>query len=148
MTEGYDDIIWEDPPAAATEEKRRGQYTAFAAALRERPGIWARLPGEKASADSANGTAQNLRSGRMKDFPRGQFEVAKHERTLWVRFRKPTEEAAGKGQPEQESAGLSQETNSQIRSWARQNGYEVAERGRISTEVVTAWTAATGQSPG
>ena len=36
--------------------------------------------------------------------------------------------------------------SSQLRSWARANGYDVGDRGRISQDVVDAFTAATGST--
>jgi hypothetical protein len=37
-------------------------------------------------------------------------------------------------------------TAAEVREWAKANGHEVAERGRLSTEVREAFTAATGRA--
>ncbi|MGW5721901.1 histone-like nucleoid-structuring protein Lsr2 [Amycolatopsis sp. NPDC003865] len=39
------------------------------------------------------------------------------------------------------------ERNQQIRSWANANGYEVSERGRLSSEVITAFEQAQAAGP-
>jgi hypothetical protein len=39
------------------------------------------------------------------------------------------------------------ERNQQIRSWANANGYEVSERGRLSSEVITAFEQAQAAEP-
>ncbi|MEH3138806.1 MAG: Lsr2 family protein [Mycobacterium kyogaense] len=49
------------------------------------------------------------------------------------RSRQPKASTNGKGSPEQLSA---------IREWARKNGHEVADRGRIKAEIVEAFQAA------
>nr|WP_330359970.1 histone-like nucleoid-structuring protein Lsr2 [Mycobacteroides abscessus] len=41
-----------------------------------------------------------------------------------------------------ESASASKEQLAAIRQWARKNGYEVSDRGRIKAEVVEAFEAA------
>jgi hypothetical protein len=35
-----------------------------------------------------------------------------------------------------------------VRAWARENGYDVADRGRLPAEILDAYTAATGTRPG
>lgn len=37
-------------------------------------------------------------------------------------------------------------TPAEVRAWAKENGHEVAERGRLSVEVREAFTAATGRA--
>jgi hypothetical protein len=40
------------------------------------------------------------------------------------------------------SAGYNRETLKSIREWAKHNGHNVSDRGRLSAEVVAAWEAA------
>lgn len=49
---------------------------------------------------------------------------------------------AGGGQ----SATVDREQNQAIREWARKNGYELSDRGRIPTEVVEAFHASDGKA--
>jgi len=39
------------------------------------------------------------------------------------------------------SSGTDRERNRQIREWAQANGYEVAERGRLSSEIIAGFEA-------
>ncbi|WP_410631286.1 histone-like nucleoid-structuring protein Lsr2 [Amycolatopsis sp. cmx-4-83] len=44
-----------------------------------------------------------------------------------------------------QSTASDRERNQQIRAWANTNGYEVSERGRLSSEVIAAYDAARAQ---
>ncbi len=44
-----------------------------------------------------------------------------------------------------QSTASDRERNQQIRAWANTNGYEVSERGRLSSEVIAAYDAAQAQ---
>lgn len=80
-------LAWEEPPAAT---HRRGHrlavdHEAVAAALRNRPGRWARLPA------ATTGTAGQIKSGALRAYrPAGAFEAVRRddggEIRVWVRF--------------------------------------------------------------
>lgn len=86
------DIIWETPPpAASTGRKPSPEQAAFAAALRERPQSWARLPKAFPNKSTASNTAVSIRAGRLVAFrPHGAFEaeqrVVDGAPTVYVRY--------------------------------------------------------------
>ena len=55
---------------------------------------------------------------------------------------RPVSRAVRRGSSPTRDAELTKVDRTQLRAWAEQNGYQVAERGRIAAEVVEAWTAA------
>lgn len=64
---------------------RNALYTKFATALRENSGRWAEWPRPLKSNETAAATAANIRRGRMKNFPLGEFETVSRERMVFVR---------------------------------------------------------------
>lgn len=123
-------IEWDEPPAEVVNGVRSGAYTELAAALRANPGKWAKMPGERTQG-GASSTAQNVRRGSMKDFPKGQFDAVHKAGVVWVKCLSPEEaeaEAAVDGVPA-----------SVIRQWAKGSGIEIGDRGRLSPEVVAAY---------
>lgn len=126
------DLIWEDPPAAVVNRQRKTLYSAVAEQLRSRPGVWAKLPGERTKGTAA-GLAQNIRRGAMKDFPKGQFEAVHDDTQVYVRF---------VGEVDDEVGAVEQIDAPVIRQWAREQGMQVAERGRLAPEVITAYDEA------
>lgn len=83
-------IIWEDPPPA-TRGRNSGQAMRdFAAALRARPGAWARWPNPIAKP-TAYTTASEINHGRRPTFTPG-FEAAARKMDdgsvgLFIRFK-------------------------------------------------------------
>lgn len=150
-----DEIIWEDPPERAIRLSARGKYKDFAEALREHPGRWARLPGERLSASSAQGTAQNIRRGTMATFPKGEYEAVVDGTKVYVRFAEkaaaqPAEgdqdNGAGGQQAAEEATGADPDEGRwearRVRLWASQNGFTTSDRGRLPKEVMEAYDAA------
>lgn len=75
--------------------------------------------------------------------------TAKHvtelEATLSLYFEKGTPVELPKGKSNGGKASVSQEEkarNAEVRAWAQANGHKVADRGRLSADVVAAWEAA------
>lgn len=166
ITEDDDNIpglVWDSPSEAAIRAVRKTPYTNIAEALRLREGQWARLPGEKATPESARNLAQNIRRGTMKDFPKGMFESVADGRYVFCRYVGPPsaetiaasrEEEPGsdelpddEGAPEGSPGGSAPEGEASrvdaaaIRAWAGQNGFDIKERGRLSPEVISAYNA-------
>lgn len=79
-------VEWGDPPPAAYGAKS-ALYADAAAALRTRPGEWA-----KVASDLPPSTASQIRSGRYKAFPKGEFEITHRKvdgsdlRDVWARY--------------------------------------------------------------
>lgn len=78
------EIKWEAPPQS---QRGKGAYNDFAKALRDRPGDWALL-----SEDTASATVTGVNRGTLSAFrPAGAFEargssVGRHRSKVWVRF--------------------------------------------------------------
>lgn len=121
------DLVWEEPPAAVLNRQRKTAYTEVAEQLRSRPGVWAKVPGERTKGTAA-GLAQNIRRGVMKDFPKGQFEAVHDGAQVYVRF------VGG-----DDSDPVEQVDAPKIRQWAREQGMQVGDRGRLSPELVAAY---------
>ncbi|HVN11080.1 MAG TPA: Lsr2 family protein [Kineosporiaceae bacterium] len=49
---------------------------------------------------------------------------------------------AGGGRSRSASSGPAKHDLSDVRAWARENGYQVSDRGRVSSEVITAYEQA------
>ena len=152
-----DEIIWEDPPQTAlTQGQRPGRYVKFAQALRDNPGRWAVAPGERTEA-SAKGFRQNVLRGEVKGFTKGEpWEAAVEGGKVWVRFN-PDEDRKAAPEPEQhedeepeedDDAPGKRQLNADVRAWARNNGFNVTDRGRIPREVIEAYhKAGSGRPP-
>lgn len=139
------DIIWEDPPETALAKQARGRYKEFAAVLREHPKQWARLPGEKKTPESAKATALNIRAGRMTVFPKGEFEVVTEDVKIWVRYVGEDEQApALPQQPGERASAVDADSGrgAMVRQWARSQGIEVADRGRLPQSLIDSFDAA------
>jgi hypothetical protein len=82
-----DEIEWEDPPDAILNRERRGKYDDFADALRERPQQWAVAPFER-TIKGADSLVNSIRHGKMRTFPKGEFEAVcdRHTGKVWVRY--------------------------------------------------------------
>lgn len=140
-------IVWEEPPPTALfAGQKRGSYTEFAAALREHPGRWGVLPGERKTSESAKNTAQNVRRGVMKDFPKGQFETAVDHTKVYVRFvGDDQQDGPAKSQsaaPASEGGADEPADSKRIRAWGRANGFDLPDRGRMPAEVYEAYRRA------
>jgi hypothetical protein len=143
------DIIWEDPPETALNVRKKTAYTEFVKALRANPGKWALAPGERASADSAKNTAANIVRGKMRDFPRGEFQTAVDGPKLYVRFVKPADGQTSEPEtttPAGETEALSDVEveigrGAMIRQWARARGMDVPDRGRLKQYIVDEYNA-------
>lgn len=88
MTDAYNfEFVATLPPGAHLGGRRRNpMHEALALALRERPGNWAKYPREFETSNLASATRSNIISGRLKDFPKGEFEAVCTQATLYVRF--------------------------------------------------------------
>lgn len=164
------DIQWEQPPREVLEQQGRhpGRYLDFALELRNHPGRWAVLPGPERTKGSASGAAQNVRRGQTKGFTRGEYEALAHGTKVWVRYvgaigseaRRITAEVDGKPEPEEDSqteAATEEESPAtvsrgvqpvpttpaaKVRAWAKSQGIEVPERGRLPEGVWEKYAAA------
>jgi hypothetical protein len=128
-------------------QQRRTAYDEFAAAVRERPNEWAVLPGQKATVDSAKGTAMNIRQGRMKAFmPKGKWDAVVDGTTIYVRYTGEATASTGGEDVQQEQVtveGGKKVEASVIRAWARENGFsDLPERGRLPGNVIAAFEEA------
>lgn len=140
------EIKWEDPPEEAILRARggNGQYVEFAIALRAHEERWALLPDLNGprTPKAAQNAAQNIRRGLTKGFDKGQYEAVTDEGKIYVRYM-PKELPAEDGEPEagtpRANRQRSPEHGAAIRTWARNNGFEVADRGALPQEVVDAY---------
>lgn len=150
-----DEIVWEEPPEHAVMPPARGQYRDFAQALRQNKDKWAILPGDRKSPDSAKNTAQNVRRGIMKDFTKGEFEVAVDGKKIYVRWVGAQNKAAQQAAEEADTSATEAQTadaadddehethdSKKVRAWGRANGYDLPDRGRMPQAVVEAYRKA------
>jgi len=145
------DIEWSEPPAAALRRQHAtGKYTDLAAALRAHPDRWAKVPDEDRTAKGAQGTAQNIRRGKVKGFenqPGQRFETAVDGASIWVRcvpVEGVKEDPAPREPPQRDGDGLARA----VRAWAQDQGIPVSVRGRVAQELVDQYLAAQqGQEP-
>jgi len=81
------EIRWEDPPSEAAAPGRRGKFEAVAAALRAKPGDWARIH-EAKSRESAANWAGRVQNGKVPAFvvEDGTFEVRSLDGVVWGKF--------------------------------------------------------------
>lgn len=149
------DITWEDPPAHALTRSGRSKYASFARALRENPERWGVLPSDgERTEKGAHGTAQNIRRGVMSDFkPKGAFETAVDGARVFVRFiGEPDADEQGDDESDEKRdsdsssesrvvipEGVQPASASTIRAWARNNGFNVPERGNLPDDVRNAY---------
>jgi hypothetical protein len=150
------DLVWEMPPQDALTATRRGPYTDVIRALKENPGQWARIPRDFKSEDSAKNAATNMRRGIGSFAPRGSFEAVSKGAVVWARIvggedgdnpeRDGDDDAEDNGSASAKGAGSSRtapdtdpELSQRVRAWAKEQGYEVAERGRMSRDVFDAY---------
>lgn len=133
-----EDIVWEDPPESALNVRRRTPYTEFAQALRAQPGKWAIMPGARTTEGSAKNMAQNVLRGKMRDFPKGEFETAVDGAKVYVRH------VMSSATDEHADVVLGQRSYNPktIRAWARENGFEVPDRGRLPDNIIAAFQEA------
>lgn len=137
-----EDIVWRTPPEHALNQTRKTQFEAFAKALRQRPQEWAVLPGEKTTVGSARSAALNIRKGAMSAFrPKGSWDAVTEGTTIYVRYL---------GEPDTEGEDLQhvdvqngRYKTSDIRAWARENGFEnLPDRGPLPGNVIAAFEEA------
>ena len=69
-------------------EPTRGSrmHLKLAEELRRRPGEWAIWPRKFPSSSIASTTKRNIRGGKLKHFPAGQFETKVVDAVLYIRF--------------------------------------------------------------
>lgn len=142
------EIIWEDPPEEALQRPTR--YAPLIKALRENPGKWARIPGERTEA-TAKGLRQNIQSGRLPGWgAKGDHEAVVQGSAVWVRYvapTKPSESVTGapEAAPEPVEAQAPAEDEDtvaetpaapMIRAWARSQGIVIADHGRLPRKLV------------
>jgi hypothetical protein len=72
------------PPSKQGSYERAGTLRAFAAALRKKPGRWAKYPTPLAT-NTLYATASRIRKGYVNSFAGGVFEAAVRDETLYVR---------------------------------------------------------------
>lgn len=135
------ELKFEQPPeeALARTRGRRGAYAEIAEELRKHKDQWALLPRTFTTEKSASGTAQNIRRGKVKGFERGEYEAVHHETKVWVRWTGPVEDPT--------TGPLDDGLNRTIRDWAREQGHEVADRGRLPRAIVDEYFAAHDDVP-
>lgn len=148
------EIEWEDPPDLALARVRTpGRYVDFAFALKEHPERWARLPDAETprTEKGAQNAAQNIRRGTTAGFtPKGAYEAVADEGKVWVRYVPPKEPVAGE-ETEEDTPPAPRRQRPQydpsvVRAWARNNGFNVTDRGRIPDEVTEAYGRSQGAS--
>jgi hypothetical protein len=141
------EITWEEPPQHLLDRRNRtGRYKDFAQELRNHPGKWAVLPGDKATESSAKGTAQSISNGKTGGFaPAKSFETVVDGTKIWVRFvgEQEPKEPGDDPADDVDEAGEEREQSDApaAREWARRNGYQVPERGRLSNAVIDQYRA-------
>lgn len=129
-----------EPPlrALSRQTASAGFYFDVAEALQEAAGKWAVLPREFGSESSARSAAGNIRRGVVRAMPKGQFEavvdVEGDKPVVYVRF---VGEGGEHAHPHTEAPiDLDREVDTAVlRQWARDQGIELAERGRIPADV-------------
>lgn len=136
-----DEIIWEEPSENALRPRPTGQYRVFAEALRTNVGRWAVLPGERKNAESARNTATNVRQGKMKDFPKGEFDVVTDDVKIFVRYTGPVV-AEGEGGDPDEIPIPGAPDPKKVRAWANANGFTLPAQGRMPADVYEAYRKA------
>lgn len=147
------DIEWEDPPEVALlRSTGPGKYVEFAVALRDHPGRWAVLPnyeGHTRTEKGAKATAQNIKRGKVKGMPAGQYETAVQDGKVWVRYSPPAagEVAQEDAPPPAAKAAKpavdeSKVDPAKVRAWARKQGLGVPDRGRLPDDVLDRYAAA------
>lgn len=144
-------IEWEEPPTAVLARLGRGRYEEFAAALREHPGRWAVLPGEQRTDKGGKATAQNLRGGKMRGFPKGEFEALSADGKVWVRYMAPAEPQDGVPEPQEAAEPDGEEgdkpSTATVRAWAQRQGITVPDRGRLPQEIFDRYDKAAEAGP-
>lgn len=144
------DLIFEEPSQAALLRQRPGKYVEFAIALRDHQDRWALLPddGAERGEKAAQSLAQNIRRGVTSGFAKGEYDCVADGGKVYVKFT-----GAKKDQPQNPGEGESTPPSDKegergrhrawlIRQWARDNGYTVPDKGRLSDEVTSAYDAA------
>lgn len=138
------DMQWEEPPAAALAKQpgEGGFYGKVAAALRERPGVWAKVPRDYASEDSAKNTRSRLHSGRMAGVPKGEFEAVCHGKSIWMRAVKRDGTEGSVHPIRQAPTAPPSGEAALIRKWAQEQGRAVPKHGRLPQELIDAYEEA------
>lgn len=85
------EIVWAEPAGMSDKSVtgRAGKYSAFAEALRSKPGEWAIVPGERFAS-----MVSTIKNGTLSDFrPAGAFEATARDvdqvtqrATVYVRY--------------------------------------------------------------
>jgi hypothetical protein len=153
------ELEWVDPPQEALTPVPSGLYGDMAKELRKEQnhGKWAIVPREFASEDSAKGTAQRIRTGRVAAMPKDSgFEAVSHESKVYIRYTPPEEsdesgeQPAGprlvQPRPQQARRATPENVSAQIRAWAKENGWpDLPAHGRLPQDAITAYHAAMDQ---
>lgn len=71
-----------------------------------------------------------------------QFLAFQEQAKSWYERSREVEKPARVRTPESREKRSNRSKTANIRSWARQNGYDVAERGRLNPDIVTAYEKA------
>lgn len=141
------ELTWEEPPQEAILRVRHtGPYSDILIELLKNPGKWAKLTREYPKPESAQNAAANIRRGVTKGFTKGEFEAVAHERHVYVMYKGPQDKQPDDDQPgeEHDSGPDRAETavphprsteGPKIRAWARSQGIELGERGRIPEDI-------------
>lgn len=87
------EIVWEEP----RDSRLGADFDVVAAALRERPGHWARVAdGLTASRTQASSLALGIRRGKYRAFkPPGEWEARSSQDVVWARWVGPDGQFAG-----------------------------------------------------
>jgi hypothetical protein len=88
------ELKWEDPPPQAKEPGRKSRLHVIAAALKDRPGSWAKLEQSWDSLAAAKVYASGIRFAKSEAWaPKGAFDAIAGEDTdkpekfaVWVKF--------------------------------------------------------------
>lgn len=148
------EIDWEEPPEDVLIRARNksGRYLEFAIALRQHPGRWAVLPSDYTNEKSAQAGAQGIRAGKVSGMPKGEFDAVRKDCKIWVRFvgtKEPTDEVDADHEGDDAPPPESEHSLSpgKVRAWAREQGRDVADHGRLPRELVNDYLAAHPEEP-
>lgn len=150
-------IQWEEPPDHAHvlgKNQKVGKYAEFASELRKNPDRWAVLPtNEDRTLKGAMATAQNIRRGKVRGFKAGEYEVAVDKTRIYVMFKGEVEftgpvDDEDDDEPESEESVAGEmdlaKLAPRVRTWAKQKGIDVPDRGRLPRKLMKQWSEETG----
>lgn len=91
------------------------------------------------------GVAGDTRSVALSSDNAGKTSATAATKSRTGRARRPRNSSTGKRARPGTSTAASASTST-VRAWARENGYAIADRGRVSAEVVAAYRQSQGSS--